>query len=78
VTGDVEIAEPGPGQVRVRVRHCGVCHSDRHIVDGAFPSPLPVVLGYETSGVVDAVGEGVTALAPGDPVLLTPCPPCGR
>ena len=74
---DVEIEKPGPGQVRVRVTHCGVCHSDLSVVDGAFPAPTPVVLGHEAAGVVDSLGPGVTGLAPGDPVVLTPCPPCG-
>jgi len=74
---DVDIADPGPGHVRVRVRHCGVCHSDLSIVDGTFPSPLPIVLGHEAAGVVDRVGAGVAGLAPGDHVVLTPCPPCG-
>ena len=74
---DLTIADPGPGQVRVRVRYCSVCHSDLSIVDGTFPSPLPVVLGHEAAGVVEAVGAGVRDLAPGDPVVLTPCPPCG-
>lgn len=77
VCDDVEIANPGPGQVRVKVRHCGVCHSDLSIVDGVFPSPTPVLLGHEAAGVVDAVGPDVTALAPGDHVVLTPVPPCG-
>jgi Zn-dependent alcohol dehydrogenase len=74
---EITIAAPGPGQVRVRVLHCGVCHSDLSIVDGTFPSPLPIVLGHEAAGVVDAVGPGVTALHVGDHVVLTPCPPCG-
>jgi Zn-dependent alcohol dehydrogenase len=74
---DVEIEAPRSGHVRVKVAHCGVCHSDLSVVDGAFPSPLPIVLGHEAAGVVDAVGPEVTALAPGDPVVLTPCPPCG-
>lgn len=74
---DVAIDDPGPGQVRVRVRHCGVCHSDLSIVDGTFPSPLPIVLGHEAAGVVESVGPHVTGLAPGDHVVLTPCPPCG-
>jgi Zn-dependent alcohol dehydrogenase len=78
VRDDVRIADPGPGQVRVRVAHCGVCHSDLSIVDGAFPSPVPVVLGHEASGVVEAVGPDVDGLAVGDPVVLTPLPPCGR
>jgi S-(hydroxymethyl)glutathione dehydrogenase / alcohol dehydrogenase len=75
---DVAIAEPGIGQVRVRVSHCGVCHSDLSIADGVFPAPLPIVLGHEAAGVVDAVGPGVVGLAPGDAVVLTPAPPCGR
>lgn len=74
---DVDIADPGPGQVRVRVRYCGVCHSDLSIADGTFPSPLPIVLGHEAAGVVDAVGPHAGGLAPGDAVVLTPCPPCG-
>jgi S-(hydroxymethyl)glutathione dehydrogenase/alcohol dehydrogenase len=74
---DVDLAPPGPGQVKVRVSHCGVCHSDLSIVDGAFPSPLPVILGHEAAGVVAELGSGVTGLAPGDSVVLTPCPPCG-
>ncbi|HUI27483.1 MAG TPA: alcohol dehydrogenase catalytic domain-containing protein, partial [Candidatus Kryptonia bacterium] len=74
---DVTIDAPGPGQVRVRVHSCGVCHSDLSIVDGTFPSPLPIVLGHEAAGVVDAVGAGVADLHVGDHVVLTPCPPCG-
>ncbi|MBW2269534.1 MAG: Zn-dependent alcohol dehydrogenase [Deltaproteobacteria bacterium] len=77
VVDDVVLDEPRAGHVRVRVKHCGVCHSDLSIVDGAFPSPLPAILGHEAAGVVDAVGEGVSHLAPGDRVVLTPCPPCG-
>lgn len=78
VTGDVDVADPGPGQVRVAVSHCGVCHSDLSVVNGSFPIEPPVVLGHEATGTVESVGEGVTMLAPGDAVVLTPCPPCGR
>ena len=74
---EIEIEDPGPGQVRVAVRHCGCCHSDLSIVSGVFPAPMPIVLGHEASGVVDAVGSGVSHLKPGDHVVLTPCPPCG-
>ncbi len=74
---DVEIEEPRAGQVRVKVAHCGLCHSDLSIVDGVFPSAMPVVVGHEATGFVDALGPHVEGLAPGDPVLLTPCPPCG-
>jgi Zn-dependent alcohol dehydrogenase len=77
VRDDVEIEKPRAGEVLVKVAHCGVCHSDLSIVDGTFPAPLPIVLGHEASGVVDAVGPDVVGLAPGDPVVLTPCPPCG-
>ena len=74
---DVEIEEPKAGEVAVRVKHCGVCHSDVSIADGTFPSALPVVLGHEAAGIVEAVGPGVTTLQVGDHVVLTPCPPCG-
>jgi S-(hydroxymethyl)glutathione dehydrogenase/alcohol dehydrogenase len=74
---DVAIADPRPGQVRVRVRHCGVCHSDLSLADGVFPAPTPIVLGHEAAGVVEAIGPDVDALAPGDHVVLTPVPPCG-
>jgi Zn-dependent alcohol dehydrogenase len=73
---DVEVADPGYGQVRVRVAHCGVCHSDLTVAQSGF-APMPVVLGHEATGIVDAVGPGVTHLAPGDPVVLTPVAPCG-
>ncbi len=74
---DVEIEEPRAGHVRIRVSNCGICHSDLSFVDGTFPGPLPIVLGHEAAGVVDSVGPHVEGLAPGDPVVLTPCPPCG-
>jgi Zn-dependent alcohol dehydrogenase len=64
--------------VQVRIAACGVCHSDLSIVDGSFPSPLPVVLGHEAAGVVEEIGPGVTSVAPGDQVVLTPLPSCGR
>ncbi|MCP5044134.1 MAG: Zn-dependent alcohol dehydrogenase [bacterium] len=75
---DVEIRAPRAGEVRVEVRHCGLCHSDLSVVDGDFPAGLPIVLGHEAAGVVEAVGEGVRHLEPGDHVVLTPCPPCGK
>jgi Zn-dependent alcohol dehydrogenase len=72
----VKIDDPGPGYVRVKVSHCGICHSDLTVQHAA--SATPIVLGHEAAGVVDAVGEGVTMLAPGDKVVLTPIAPCGR
>ncbi len=76
VWDDVEIADPRPDQVRVRVKSCWFCHSDLSAIDGAFPAPLPFVLGHEAAGVVDVVGDNVACLEPGDPVVLTQCPPC--
>jgi Zn-dependent alcohol dehydrogenase len=78
VVDDIDVEPPGPGEVAVRVTHCGVCHSDLSLVDGAMPTMTPIVLGHEAAGVVDAVGPGVTRLQTGDHVVLTPCPPCGQ
>jgi Zn-dependent alcohol dehydrogenase len=78
VVDDVEIRAPHVGEVRVAVKHSGLCHSDLSIIDGSFPSGLPIILGHEAAGVVDAVGPGVEHLTPGDRVVLTPCPPCGN
>ena len=78
VHDDVEAEEPRVGEVAVRVSHCGVCHSDLSLVSGALPVALPVILGHEAAGVVEAVGPGVTTLQVGDHVVLTPCPPCGH
>ncbi len=77
VLGDVDIDDPAPGRVRVRVHHCGICHSDYTVLHSAYGAS-PAVLGHEAAGVVDAVGEGVTMVAPGDKVVLTPIAPCGR
>jgi len=74
---DVEIIDPRPGEVRVRVKFCSICHSDLSIVDGSLPNVGQIILGHEAAGVVDAVGEGVTRLQVGDHVVLTPVPPCG-
>ncbi len=78
VYSDVEAEAPHAGEVAVRVSHCGVCHSDVHLVDGEMPPVTPLLLGHEAAGVVEAVGPGVTRLAVGDHVVLTPCPPCGH
>jgi Zn-dependent alcohol dehydrogenase len=73
---DVEIADPAPGQVRVRVHHCSVCHSDHGTLHLGLDEPT--ILGHEAAGVVDAVGEGVTSVVPGDTVVVSPATPCGR
>lgn len=74
---EVSLRGPRPGEVLVRVAACGVCHSDLSVVDGSFPSPLPVVLGHEAAGVVEEVGTDVTSVGPGDHVVLAPLPSCG-
>jgi S-(hydroxymethyl)glutathione dehydrogenase/alcohol dehydrogenase len=74
---DIEIIAPRAGEVRVKVSHCSVCHSDLSVVDGSLPAFGDVILGHEASGIVESVGEGVTRLQVGDHVVLTPVPPCG-
>jgi Zn-dependent alcohol dehydrogenase len=78
VVDEVQLDPPRAGEVAVDVHHCGVCHSDVHYLDGSLRTGLPVVLGHEAAGVVAEVGPGVTDLAPGDPVVLTMAPSCGR
>lgn len=74
----VDLAAPGPGEVRVRIAAAGVCHSDLHVTTGAWDVPAPVVLGHEGSGVVTSVGPGVDDLEPGDHVVLSWVPGCGE
>ncbi|MFJ7341349.1 Zn-dependent alcohol dehydrogenase [Streptomyces sp. NPDC101110] len=77
VVTDLEVREPGPGEVRVAISAAGLCHSDLSVVDGTIPFPVPVVLGHEGAGVVEAVGVGVTHVAPGDHVALSTLANCG-
>jgi alcohol dehydrogenase, propanol-preferring len=64
---ELDAPEPGPGQVAVRVRACGVCRTDLHVVDGELPGPkLPLVPGHQVAGVVEAVGEGAERFSAGD------------
>src|SRR5215471_12269845 len=72
----VVLPEAGPGEVRVRLAAAGVCHSDLSFVNGTLMSPRPIVLGHEGAGVVEAVGEGVSKVKPGDRVLLNWTPAC--
>lgn len=78
VRDDIEIADPGPGEVRVRIAASGVCHSDLSVQNGTIPLPTPMVLGHEGAGVVEAIGEGVTRIAGGDHVVLSFVPACGE
>ncbi|WP_415925229.1 NAD(P)-dependent alcohol dehydrogenase [Streptomyces sp. ME19-01-6] len=76
---EVDLAEPRPDEVLVRMVAAGVCHTDLGAAAGALPFPLPGVLGHEGAGVVEAVGASVTRVVPGDQVLLsfTSCGRCG-
>jgi aryl-alcohol dehydrogenase len=72
----LEVAEPGPQEVLVRVVASGICQTDVHARDGFFPIPCPAVYGHEGAGVVEQVGSAVTILTPGDHVLMAN-PSCG-
>jgi len=69
VIEDIQLGTPGPREVLVRTVATGVCHSDLHVLDGALPNPVPIVLGHEPAGVVEAVGGAVEHVAPGDHVI---------
>lgn len=75
---EIELDPPGPGEVLVRMVASGLCHSDDHVVTGDTPMPTPIIGGHEGAGIVETVGAGVTALAPGDHVVLAFVPSCGR
>jgi S-(hydroxymethyl)glutathione dehydrogenase/alcohol dehydrogenase len=79
VVQEVELADPGPAEVLVRLVACGVCHTDLYTASGVDPSGYaPTVLGHEGAGVVEAVGSEVTTLRPGDHVVTLFSPQCGE
>ena len=79
VVQELELADPGPGEVLVRLVACGVCHTDMYSASGADPSGYaPAVLGHEGAGVVERCGEGVSLVAEGDHVVTLFSPQCGR
>src|SRR3954467_8117690 len=75
---DVELDGPAGGEVEVAITAAGVCGSDVHVVAGDWDVPMPVVLGHEGAGVVMRAGPEVDDLAPGDHVVLSWVPQCGR
>jgi 2-desacetyl-2-hydroxyethyl bacteriochlorophyllide A dehydrogenase len=77
--GECRLVEPGPGEVQIRVSHCGVCGTDLHIFHGAMDKrvKMPAILGHEMSGVIAAVGSGVAGWGEGDHVTVMPLDPCG-
>ncbi|MCA1783273.1 MAG: S-(hydroxymethyl)mycothiol dehydrogenase [Dermatophilaceae bacterium] len=74
---DIVIPDPGPGEAVVAIEACGVCHTDLHYRDGGINDDYPFLLGHEAAGVVEAVGKGVTEVAPGDFVILNWRAVCG-
>ena len=74
----LDLDKPHAGEVLVKVTACGVCHSDYHLVSGATKHPLPAVPGHEGAGIVEAVGDGVTRVKPGDHVVMNWAPYCGH
>jgi S-(hydroxymethyl)glutathione dehydrogenase/alcohol dehydrogenase len=75
---ELDLEEPRPGEVLVRMSAVGICGTDLHSVKGEWVRPTPTVLGHEGAGIVEAVGEGVEQLAPGDRVVLSWAPSCGE
>ena len=75
---DLVVDNPGPGEVLVRVQGAGLCHSDLHYMEGIFRSKLPAVLGHESAGIVEAIGEGVSYCKPGDHVICCLSIFCGQ
>lgn len=74
----VTLDDPGPGEVRVAIKAAGLCHSDLSVINGDRPRPLPMALGHEAAGVVEALGPGVTDLSIGDHVVMVFMPSCGH
>ncbi len=75
---EVELDAPGHGEILVRVRAAGLCHSDLSVIDGNRPRPLPMALGHEAAGVVVETGGDVAALEAGDHVVFVFMPSCGH
>jgi alcohol dehydrogenase len=74
---DIELLPPGPGEMLVRVTAAGLCHSDLSVIDGSRPRPMPMVLGHEAAGIVEALGPGTAGFSPGDQVVFSFVPSCG-
>ena len=74
---DILVPDPGPGEALIRVKACGVCHTDLHYREGAINNEFPFLLGHEASGTVESVGDGVNNVAPGDFVIIAWRSPCG-
>jgi S-(hydroxymethyl)glutathione dehydrogenase/alcohol dehydrogenase len=77
VTDKLEVAEPGPTEVKVKIEAAGVCHSDLSVINGTIPWKAPSVLGHEGAGIVESVGSAVRSVKPGDHVVIATIASCG-
>jgi alcohol dehydrogenase len=77
VVEDVHLDPPGPGELLIKIKATGLCHSDLSVINGDRPRPMPMILGHEAAGEVKECGAGVTDLKPGDQVVLAFVPSCG-
>ena len=75
---ELDLDPPGPGEILVKIRAAGLCHSDLSTINADRPRPMPMVLGHEAAGVVEQLGDGVTDLSVGDHVVLVFVPSCGH
>ena len=78
VIEELSISKPGPHEVLIRTAACGLCHSDLHFIEGAYPHPLPAIPGHEAAGIVEAVGSEVRTVKPGDAVVTCLSAYCGH
>ena len=74
---EVDLADPGSHEVRVKLSACAICHSDITYMDGGWGGALPAVFGHEAAGIVEQAGNGVTRVAVGDTVVVTLLRSCG-
>jgi S-(hydroxymethyl)glutathione dehydrogenase/alcohol dehydrogenase len=77
LTDDLTVREPGPGEVSVKLVAAGLCHTDVSVLDGTIPWAAPAVMGHEGAGIVDAVGDDVTLVEPGDHIVVSTIANCG-
>ena len=75
---ELDLAPPGVGEILVRIKAAGLCHSDLSVINGDRPRPMPMALGHEAAGTVEQLGDGVNDLAVGDHVVLVFVPSCGH
>ena len=74
----IDLAPPGRGEVLVKIVAAGLCHSDLSVINGDRPRPVPMALGHEAAGIVEALGEGISDLQRGDHVVVVFVPSCGH